>query len=188
MISDALDLRTAVFDVLKDASMADKWPRIVTMAERRLNQELRTNDQVTDATVTIASNSGTLPTNYLEMIRVGTVSRPYLEVYSGDLDTALGFYEYAIEGSTIKVAADDGSLPIKYYAALSTLANSLTATNWLLTIAPDVYLYATLSEALIADPEARQTYEGYLRRSMAGLKTISDRKRFGNTNVRINAV
>ncbi|MEO1140742.1 MAG: hypothetical protein AAFW66_00110 [Pseudomonadota bacterium] len=187
MIDDALDLRTYVFDMLGNASMADKWPRIVTMTERRLNQVLRTTDQVTDANVVMANGQGTLPTDYLEMIRVGTAYRPYREVHSQDYDSAYDHYDYSIEGSTLSAIVDDGNLPIKYYASLPTLANDLTATNWLLTTAPDVYLFGTLAVATIGKPESVGYFEN-LRGSLAGLKTISNRKRFGNSNVRIEAV
>lgn len=188
MIDDALDLRTAVFDVIGNASRADQWPRIVKMAERRLNQVLRTNDQVTSASIAMVDGAGTLPDDYIEMIVVGSTDRPYREVYTANYRQSLDVYDYAIEGKTIKAAVDANDLPITYYAALPTLANDLNASNWLLTLAPDVYLYAAICEALTSDPEAKQTYDGYYTRALAGLKTISNRQRFGNSNVRINAV
>lgn len=184
MIDDALDLRTAVFDALGDSAKADTWPRMVTMAERRLNQVLRTNDQITDATVTIASGSGTLPTDFIEMIRVGSVDRPYREVYAANY-VSTGVYEYAIQGSTIYATGEDGSLAIKYFAALTTLANDLTATNWLLDSAPEVYLYAILAMASLGDLEARRAYASQYEDALRGLKTASDRKRFGNSCVQV---
>ena len=181
MINDALDLRTLVFDELKDASRADQWPRMVDMAERQLNQLLRTTWQATTATITVASNTATLPSDYLEMIRVGDGTRHWTEVNNADY-SPLGAYTYAIDGATISMTGVDGDISIRYYAALPSLANDLTATNWLLINAPDVYLYAILRNTVGGD------YEGMFMRAMSGMKSASDRRRYGNSNVRINAV
>lgn len=158
--NDALDLRTAVVEAVGDATIADVWPRLVALAEGRLNRALRTRHQL--KTVAYAS---AVPVDFLEMAALTQGGRRY----------------YWTPGDTIPPGYQ-----MDYYAALPTLADSLTATNWLLVTNPDLYLYAAAAEAAryLQDMDKVQAFEAARDEALRGARAEDERARFGQAVVR----
>jgi hypothetical protein len=132
---DYLDLRTSVIEMVRRPDIADVMDRLTLLAETWLNRNLRTKDQITETTLSFSSGVATLPTDYLETIGLYTSEGEEIEPRTlQDLqnDTA---------------SFPDGSYTFQYYAKLPTLTTSMTTTNWLLSSAPDLYLYAVGYEA-----------------------------------------
>jgi hypothetical protein len=71
-----------------------------------------------------------------------------------------------------------------YYAQIPSLSVSNT-TNWLLTEAPDVYLYATLiqSAPYLKEDERIGTWAGIYQRLLADLKVSDERARIGSSKL-----
>lgn len=183
--ADALDLRTAVFELVGDTTKADIWPRLVSLAENKINQTLRHDEMVTRANVTIVDNVGDLPADYVEMIALNRGACELTEIELERFDREDFGYCYAVSGGKLYVKGST-TQPITYYAKLPTLANDLAATNWLLNKGPDVYLYAIAAEALFEDiPRTVQMNEAK-NFAMGNLKTASNRARYGNSTVTFN--
>jgi len=183
--TDALDLRTAVLEHVGSNAQVDIWPRLVSLAETRLNRELRHQEMIKSGTVTMASAVGDLPSDYLEMVDVRIGGTECTEVHITEFNQAYApYYCYAIADGKLHLTVDDGSQAIQYYGALPTLADDLTATNWLLDLGPDVYLYSVFAEAVKTRPEVYA--EAMMRRkaAMRGLKRGSNRAQHGNSMVR----
>lgn len=145
--ADFIDLQTAVIEQVRSPDVADVMPRLVSLTEARLNRELRTRDMMAQATVTIASGTATLPTDFLAAI--GLFDSAGVEYHEQPIHALkegrdLGFY--AISGGNI-LCNSDGAKTLNYYASIPTLTSSMTATNWLLTKFPGVYLYGVSTEA-----------------------------------------
>jgi hypothetical protein len=103
----------------------------------------------------------TLPSDFQSMRRVrlsGVTGKPRLEFmaqsqledyrYSIDNVTGQPIY-YTIVGDEMELAptpGEDYTIEMVYRANLTALSGS-NATNWLIDLAPDVYLYGTLLEA-----------------------------------------
>lgn len=131
-------------------------PDFVLLCESELNRRLRTRDMETSASVTITSGSGPLPSDYLEMRELKTsgdnprICTPVDPTYGDryyNWSSSLDPFHYSIVGSTINVyppAASD-TLTAVYYQEIPDLATN--STNWLLTKAPNVYLYGSLIHA-----------------------------------------
>ena len=96
----------------------------------------------------------TIPTGFLEVIRfnltVSSVNRPLR--YLAPVDNALfeteqgsGFYYTIVNNSFYVSPYDSSSYALDYYKKFDALA-SAGDTNWLLTNAPQVYLYGALLE------------------------------------------
>jgi len=151
----------------------------VTLCEARVNRNpnLRLSTMETEATLTLVDGSAALPPDFLAMHRVvANYSVPRLLDYAepgwfhdaypiGGTDEEGGFY--TIVGSTIR-ARSPSTLSIIYYAKVPTLA--VTDPNWLLTKAPDVYLYGTILELLNAlEGNGVEKYGGMFGAAVEGL-------------------
>lgn len=132
-----------------------------------LVRPLRVREMETTATVTMTSGVGDLPTGFLAPIKVkdpGTVTRNIQyatpewldENYPSGQDSVSPDF-YTIIGSQIICPID---VSLTYYAQIDTITGSDGAFNWLLTKAPNAYLYGGLMQYSIydKDPEKAAAY------------------------------
>lgn len=115
---------------------------------------LRVREMEETATITMSSGVGTLPTDYLQYIRVKSMAatpRPLSFVTGSYTDAA---YEASAAGlsdtfsitgvSSINVFPPNSTdVELTYYAAIPALS-AINTTNWLLTKLPALYLHAGL--------------------------------------------
>lgn len=166
-ISTYAELKTALGSWLArtgDAELTASAGDFVTLFEAFVNRNLRVRQMTTSTTLTPVSGSATLPSDYLEWVRVtwtGSARRELEYVHPSVLqayypDSAAGTpAHFTIEGSTLKIRPTDGTgLEFLYVQKVPALSDSAT-TNWLLTAHPDLYLFGTLVEAnaFIQNPE-----------------------------------
>ena len=59
--ADHLDLRTAVVEQVGSADIAEVFPRLLALAETKLNRQLRLRDQITDTPVTVTEGKIWIP-------------------------------------------------------------------------------------------------------------------------------
>jgi hypothetical protein len=137
------------------ATETDQFIRLTeAKADRRLRQDFRRR---TSATInTDSSGLGTLPTGFVGMtslVRDVLGSVPLKQV-SWDSLVLRNPYEvsddagvYAINGTSIMVApVTDDDFLAKFSSVLTGLSGAAT-TNWLLTLAPDYYLFGCQAAA-----------------------------------------
>lgn len=181
-------LKTAVATWLNRADLTSYIPDLITLAEQRINygsdgqylsQPLRVPAMQARATGTITSGAISYPTRFLEPIR--------LVVASGGTSWTLDY----VAPPTFTTSANSSGLPsyytllnnqietagtgtadytLDYYQAFSSLSADAD-TNWLLTNAPGIYLYATLIEAapFLGDSQTMQTWLTMLNSSIAAV-------------------
>jgi hypothetical protein len=186
------ELRQALSDYVNHRNLSQALPRIVKMAEDRLNQKLRTRYQITSGTLTFADGVTTLPADFLEMIDLfgvnGTTYR------SGPTSDAQRFgsmwSRYSIAGGNITIKGYSGDRTINYYARIPTITGSSADTNWLLDGFPDVYLYAVGVEAakFLRDLDLVQISKSLLDDALMGLRVDDERARWSNTTVRVQGL
>lgn len=159
-ISTYSELQTAIGNWLNRGDLTDRIPEFIALAEARMNRDnrLRVEDAVIRATLSVSGQFTTLPTGFQRMINCELQVTPVqaLEyktpqamdaVRSADATGRPRFY--CVHGAELELApAPDGTytLGLIYYRNIPALSDSDT-TNWLLTAAPDLYLYASLSES-----------------------------------------
>lgn len=167
MITNYTTLKTAVASWLNkaDAATIAAIPEMIQLAEARFNRNTVIRKLVT-ATLTVDAESEALPTDFS---RLDSLSHTGTNNIYGDLDT-VGFGQLAVvtqqygpTGHPRKVALiptlpvggvawfappPDASYPLRisYWAGIAALSDQAT-TNWLLTAAPDVYMWGALAEA-----------------------------------------
>jgi len=151
----------------------------VTLCEARVNKtpDFRLPEMETEDTLTLVDGAAALPVDFLAMKRVvANASSPRLLSYaepgwyqeafpSSGTDDAAGFY--TIVGTTLHSKASS-TLGIVYYARVPALAT--TDPNWLLLKSPDVYLFGTILEVLVAlEGDAQDKYAGLFSSAVEGL-------------------
>lgn len=160
VFADHLDLRTAVVEAVRDASIADVFPRLVGLAEAAINRRLRCREQIATTALTFTGDLAPLPADLAQIIGVyDGAGREYYCVTLQDIAARTGTGAYAVIGSNIK-ATGGPALSMQYYSKIASIADSLTATNWLLGKHPSLYLYAVSAEAAkhMRDVEGAQAF------------------------------
>lgn len=161
-------LQTAIAEWLgrdTDASIIARAPDFIALCEAKLNRDLRCYQQEKRATAVVDTASAepqyiTLPSDFQTMrrFRITSVSgRPKLSYLSGvqaeefieksgDVSGRPEFYTiFGTEIELIRRPDDAYTMEMVYRANIPALSVSNTA-NWLLTLAPDLYLYGSLLE------------------------------------------
>ena len=160
------ELQTAAANWLARDDLTDRIPEFITLTEAKLNRALRCTQMETRATAEVDTTSDepefiALPGDFQTMRRLrlsGVTGKPALECVSQlqaddiryclrDVSGQPQYYTlFADEMELIPTPDDDYELEMVYRANIPALSDD-DPTNWLLTMAPDVYLYGVLLEA-----------------------------------------
>lgn len=160
-ITTYTELKDAVADWLNREDLTAQIPDFIAFAEARLNRTLRTREMLTRRRTATTDGFIKLPFDYLETFQLqlpaNATNTPEPLTYIGPNEVAQ-YKATSMSGKTRYYTIIDGAfeliptpsssveLTITYYAKIPALSASQT-TNWLLTKAPDLYLYATLLTA-----------------------------------------
>lgn len=190
-ISDYASLMVDVAEYSGRQNIAHIFPRLVGMAETKLNRVLRVADMEVTDTISLTDGEGTIPADFLEAREVlNPRGYPIRSISLQQLTRSYRNWSgvpngYAIVGSTIKVRPETtGDITVTYYGRIPGLTPA-NPTNWLLEKAPDVYLYALVAEVALASADAAKTQAAMQLMGLAiqGLKIEDERRRFGNAKV-----
>ncbi|PDT82931.1 hypothetical protein [Sinorhizobium sp. BJ1] len=178
------------------ADISHVFPRLLGLAELKLNRGLRVAGMETTSMITLTEGDGTLPDDFLEAREVKNASGIPIRAVSlqqltaSHMDRSGTPAGYAIVGSTVKVRPTaDQDISVTYYRRIPAL--TVTApTNWLLEKAPDVYLFALVNEIAIwkRDVEAATAAQQLLLLAINGLKIEDERSRWGNAQLVVGGV
>jgi hypothetical protein len=158
-ISNYGELKTAVADWLDRDDLTSVIPTFIDLAHAKLNRRLRVREMIQRSTAGITTQFSNLPPDFLELRNIQlNVTIPksleYVTIEQMDQERGLGNTArepvyYTLMGSTIEVfPTPDQSytLELAYYKNIPTMTADID-TNWLLTKAPDAYLYGALLQA-----------------------------------------
>lgn len=163
------DLVTAVAEWLareQDATLIARIPDFIALCEAKLNRELQHPRMETRSTAMFAMTNDepqfiSLPTDFQSMRRIRLTSisgKPQVEYKSqvqlDEYRTSIGDVRgkpcyFTVFGNEIEFAPSPDqayTIEMVYRAYIPALTASKT-TNWLLTLAPDLYLYGALLES-----------------------------------------
>lgn len=151
------ELVTELEAYLKRTDYTPRIPTFIALTEAKLNRILDDPEMEVRATATGTGQFTTLPSDFKRLVGV-SVGGPYfnLEQVSGSRITSLN---QTVTGNPRQYAIVDGSItfaPINSAANMTILyvrripaLTSGSPSNWLLTLAPDLYLYGCLMQAHI---------------------------------------
>lgn len=188
MIDDYLSLRLAVSEYVGDMNITDNFDRFTGLAENWLNRNLRHRKMLKTATVSMSSGTGTLPTDFIEMLTVVSGTTPLRATTVEDVN-ALSSHNgrYAINGTSLLIAGATGDQSITYYSKLTALTNP-TDTNWLLADSPELYLYAVATEAarFLRAPDVKAFAEADRAQAIRELEAEDFRNQWANSTVTVS--
>jgi hypothetical protein len=148
------ELVTELEAYLNRTDYTARIPTFIALTEARLNRLLDDPEMEVRSTATGTGQYTTLPSDFKRMVGVSTGNNYPLEQVSASQITSL---DQTLTGDPRKYAIADGAIT---FAPINSAANiamlyirripPLTAgapSNWLLTLAPDLYLYGCLLQA-----------------------------------------
>jgi hypothetical protein len=164
-ISTYTELQTAVANWLARDDLTARIPEFIVLAEAKFNRVLLHPQMETRTTLTVDTGAASpelldLPSDFQTMRSVrlsGVTGKPRLGFMT---QTQMDDYRYSIDnvsdqpvyfsitGDQIELAPtpnENYTVQVIYRRNIPALASN--STNWLLTLAPDLYLYASLLEA-----------------------------------------
>lgn len=193
-ISTYSELQTAAANWLVRSDLTARIPEFITLAEARLNRVLRSRlaEEELSATLNASERVVSLPTRFTEALALWIVEDGqryplrYVNPANMEATTTTGRPEawgIDADGLSFDRPADQSYSIILRILRGFQLSDSAT-TNDLLTNAPDVYLYATLSEAapFLRDPDLASSYESRLTRAIRELNAKDARS---NANAKL---
>lgn len=156
------ELKASLADWLNRSDLTSVIPDFISLAEAQMERQLRTRQMIVRATASFAAAAeyGTVPDDFLEVKSIKLDTNPVTSLTFQTIDSLdqLSNTTYLSSGKPLYFTVvgnqfrllpiPDGAYTAElvYYSKLTKLSASV-ATNWLLTQAPDVYLYGALLQA-----------------------------------------
>lgn len=196
MIQTFDDLKGAVGRWLHRTDLPAASEDFIALFEARVNRDLRVRQMEATYSQTVTAQRNSLPTGWLEMIGKPTVGGKPQDFITRDqfklLDGTVPVFEsgyFTIFGSTIALNVNVAAgvvLAFDYYTKIPSLGAS-NPTNWLITDAPDIYLYGSLLEAApYLNNDARiETWRGLLTVAMGDIQTASDNAKWSGGTLEV---
>lgn len=200
MITNYGTLEAEIADFLLRDDLTAVIPTFISFAHEKLNRDLRTRQMVQRATASLTTEYTALPANFLQMRDIRLNANPVrsLEQISSEAqnqererwgNTAGEPRYYTIIGETIQVFPSPNAtytIEMAYYEKIPALVNAAD-TNWLLTKAPEIYLYGSLvhSAPYLKDDERIVIWQTLFRDIFNSLTTEDEKSRFGGTTPRM---
>ncbi len=189
-LSTYTELKASVADWLNRTDLTSVIPDFIALAEAQIERTLRTRQMIVRATASIDTEYSAVPGDFLETKSIKLNTNPVTALTFESVDAlddlksttyiSAGKPQYfSIVGGQIRVLPvpdNTYTAELIYYAKLSKLS-STNATNWLLTQAPDVYLYGSLMQAApyLKDDARVSVWAAIYTRGLEELQVADDR-------------
>lgn len=186
-ITNYSTLKSAVADYLNRADLTSQIPMFIQFVEADLNTRLRCREMVVRATTTNDEEFVQLPTDFLQALNLqivdGKTPLRFVTLDEADQIKASQIYTQVIAYTLVDGAielvpapADNVQIEMVYYQKIPALSDANTS-NWLLSKAPDVYLYGALVHAapFLMDDQRVNTFGSFYSQRVEALNMDSDR-------------
>jgi len=192
------ELKSSVADFLNRDDLTSAIPSFIRLAESRIDRELRHWRMEKRSTAQLDTQYSAIPADFLQPIRLQITDGPTSEVapistaqmlqLRGDRNDRVGRpTNYALTAGGIELYPTPDityNASLVYYGRVPALS-STNATNWLLTEAPDAYLYGALvhSAPYLKDDARIQVWEALFALSLNALNTSSSDAKYGGSGL-----
>lgn len=199
-ITTYAELQTAIADFLNRDDLTSVVPTFIALAEADISRRLRHWQMEARDTLSFSGQFTSIPADWVETIRLyatgdGTfpiemISRAeMLERRSQARDVAGKPTFYTMSAGQFEVfptPSDTYSADLLYYSKIPALSVSNTS-NWLLSEAPDVYLYGALihSAPYLQDDARLAVWASLYQSSLDALGMASDAAKYSGSGLRM---
>ena len=199
-ISNYSELTTAVANWLDRDDLTLRIPEFIALAEARFNRALRLRSMEAkySANTVAGQRNLALPTGYIQMRNFQVNTSPlttlsyvtpeiYDRIWGGSTSGTPKFYTIlANEISLGPIPASVQEVEMLFYKNFENLS-SVVATNWLITNAPDVYLYGAMmrAEPFIMNDERVPMWKMALDEGISSLQEQDNKDRHSGSALRV---
>lgn len=187
------ELVTEIEAYLDDTvTLSARIPTFIALNEAQINRRLQDAKMEGVSTATATGAYTALPSDFGEMLGVSTGNAELTQISSAEATTfnqarAGTPSHFAIIGDTITFvpANNTASITMLYRKRVPALTVA-SPTNWLLTLAPDVYLYGCLYQASVytVDDERASAFNTLFNNALEELIVDSARRKWGAAPLR----
>jgi hypothetical protein len=200
-------LKDAVADWLDRSDLTARIPDFITLAEARVNRELRIRPQEVRSTMntTAGNRYHALPGGYLSMRNIQINNNPTVPLEFISLEMLDRLYgsnttgvpsAYSIVGDELQLAPIPDAVyevEVAYYKKFDSLGDGTGGTvtnNWLTINAPDLLLYGALLEAepFLKNDERIQVWLNAYQDSIQKLKKADVADRHSGSTMRVRNI
>ena len=201
------ELKDALADWLDRSDLTDRIPDFITLAEARLNRDVRIRPMEVRSSMETTSGQRyfNLPGGYLQMRNMQMNTNPItpLEYITPEMldrlygsDTTGKPRAYSLIGDEIQLAPipdSDYTIEMAFYEKFTPLGDGTSGTvtnNWLTLNAPDVLLYGSLLEAepFIKNDERISLWLNAYNGAIRKLQDADDRDRHSGSAMRVRNI
>ena len=192
------ELKSSIADFLNRDDLTSVIPTFIRMAESRLDRDLRHWRMEKRSTAELDTQYSAIPADFLQPIRLQITDAPTGEVapistsqmlqLRGDRNDRTGRpTNYALTAGGLELYPTPDltyNASLVYYARIPALSASNT-TNWLLTEAPDVYLYGALvhTAPYLKDDARLTVWETLFAQGVNNLNVSSSDAKYGGSGL-----
>lgn len=191
-IANYPDLLAAVGNWMNRADLTARIPEFIPLVEAKLNRLLEDPLMEVSSTTTASGEYTALPSDFGEMVSISTgdgflapVGANHYAAFDDSVSGTPRFY--SIVNRTIAFAPRNTTATIKmvYRRRIPSLT-AASPTNWLMTLAPDCYLYGTLAQAAayIQDEERAAMWKAAFDETIPELRMDATRRKWGAGTLR----
>lgn len=191
-------LKTAIADTLNRDDLTSQIPTFILLAEASINRDVRHWQMEKRSTATFDERYEPLPTDWLETIRVSISGKRQLDLLSQakmmemrelNNDTAgqPAFYSHSASQLELYPTPDAAYDATLIYVSRVTALSDAAPSNWLLSEAPDVYLYGSLlhSAPYLQEDARLAVWQNLYASSVQALNAASNAGTFSGTGLAI---
>jgi hypothetical protein len=186
-ITTYTELKAAIADFLNRDDLSSVVPTFISLAEAQMDRDIRHWRQEKRVETTLDEQYENLPTDFMEIQGLSLGDGTGLELVSvADMQDRKQRGQAAGKPLYFRMTADqiefypapEGTytLSLQYYARTPALTDA-EPTNWVLTYAPDVYLYGALvhSAPYLKDDPRIQVWAALYQNAVEALRRESER-------------
>lgn len=188
------ELKTAVANWMTRSDLGAVIPDFISLAETKVSRVLRVSEMETAADLTSTSGVATLPTDYagwrsVKVAPYGALDYVEPNWAADEYPTGAGacVKYFTIVGNSLNTFPSfTGSVSLGYYAKVPNLSEAVP-TNWLLTKAPDIYLFMALAEGFsyMNDLATAGTWTERASAAIGELSSSDNAKRYARVSARV---
>ncbi|WP_324807220.1 hypothetical protein SH584_11490 [Sphingomonas sp. LY29] len=187
MITTYDELVSAVGDWLDRDDLATRASTFVQFAEARMNRLLEDPEMEVVSTVIADGDYTALPADFGSMVSISTGDGPLSAVgaveYAGLNEISGVPRHYVIVDGSIGFAPRNGTATIRmvYRRRIPALSDS-NQTNWLLSLAPDAYLYGALvqAEGFLSEDDRISGWKDMFDEALSELRVDANKRKWGS--------
>ena len=197
-ISNYDELKSSVIDWIDSSELNERVEDFISLAEARHKREVRIRAMLKRCSVGVVQRYVDLPSDYLDGKTFRLLTTPRVELEEVSMKVLNSYWREGPGQPKFFTVHAEIELDVEpetsyaaemiYYRAVTPLSDTV-ATNSLLKLAPDVYLYGALAAAapFLQDDERVQLWEG-LYTSARNATNRMEQKTFGTPIARVPGV